>query len=350
MKAILTIVLSWVVLSVTAQTNYSRGFEKGYPVGYCYGQGYSCVPPVTPVTPIPLIGETYDSYTDGYNRGFAEGQKDRVAGNSNNAASYPTSQQSKNVYANPTYVPKVEPFKPDYDFYLRAYQIAQQNQQAYQIQQQQQQAYIAYQRQLEYNKRLAYVNSIDSIYQRIAIKPDSIPEGYYKILLVTKDDYSTNIKVYVKGNKITNYYYDDYYEAKVLETSPIAKGKTTIKIETMGITTGTMKVYFMEYMIDPTKKENPPLRPSFFCLYTESKKVLKYHLYVDGFYLGKLSDVWDSSEKPTYGAPGTISFYLKPGTHTITVTKGIYPNHSWLRMTTGIGTENGMVIFKVEPK
>lgn len=57
-------------------TNYCRGFSDGYKEGYCYDR-FGCIAPIPPVCPILEIGESQDSYKDGYNRGFKTGLQDR---------------------------------------------------------------------------------------------------------------------------------------------------------------------------------------------------------------------------------------------------------------------------------
>lgn len=54
---------------------FTRGFEDGYVEGYCYDI-FGCIEPIVPIAPIPKIGESYDSYRDGYNRGFKTGYND----------------------------------------------------------------------------------------------------------------------------------------------------------------------------------------------------------------------------------------------------------------------------------
>lgn len=54
-----------------SQTPFSQGYAKGYSAGYCY-EDISCIPPVPPIGPNPNPG--YDSYQDGYNRGFSDGR------------------------------------------------------------------------------------------------------------------------------------------------------------------------------------------------------------------------------------------------------------------------------------
>lgn len=79
--------------------NYDSGFKNGYKEGYCYND-YGCIPPIPPITPIPLIGESNDNYQDGYNRGFKMGLENKQAkkGNSENK------QNGQNIYNPQPYV------------------------------------------------------------------------------------------------------------------------------------------------------------------------------------------------------------------------------------------------------
>jgi len=58
---------------VFSQSNFQKGFSDGYKEGYCHDKGIGCVSPIPPITPIPTINESYNSYQDGYNRGFKMG-------------------------------------------------------------------------------------------------------------------------------------------------------------------------------------------------------------------------------------------------------------------------------------
>lgn len=75
-KFVLLLALLISVYTTIGQNAYSTGFKKGYEKGFCHNQGFGCVPPLSPVVPIPRVGESNDSYNDGYNRGFEMGLND----------------------------------------------------------------------------------------------------------------------------------------------------------------------------------------------------------------------------------------------------------------------------------
>lgn len=77
--------------NINAQSDFSKGWSLGYEEGYCYNK-YGCVPPVTPVSPVPAPGQ--DNYKGGYNAGFIKGQNDKKNNefNSSNVQNSPTSK------------------------------------------------------------------------------------------------------------------------------------------------------------------------------------------------------------------------------------------------------------------
>lgn len=72
MRHILIFLLTLISSYLGAQTNFSKGFETGFKSGYCYNKS-NCIPPISPICPLPTINESYDNYNDGYNRGFQVG-------------------------------------------------------------------------------------------------------------------------------------------------------------------------------------------------------------------------------------------------------------------------------------
>lgn len=94
MKKSILFIASVLIYTVTvAQNDYSRGFEKGYKAGYCYND-YSCTT-IAPPCPPPYAGESWDSWQDGYNRGFKMGSEDKQAKKSENS----TQRSSSNNYS-----------------------------------------------------------------------------------------------------------------------------------------------------------------------------------------------------------------------------------------------------------
>ena len=75
-------------LYCTAQSNFQVGFADGYKKGYCFNDPF-CYPPYPPYAPYPTANESYNSYDDGYNRGFQMGLDAKRAngGNSSNGGS-----------------------------------------------------------------------------------------------------------------------------------------------------------------------------------------------------------------------------------------------------------------------
>jgi len=95
-KPLLLFITLLLSLSTFGQSDYSRGFQNGYKVGYCYND-YGCIPPIPPITPIPRIGESQDNYQDGYNRGFKQGLEDKQV----KKPSYPNKTETHVDYSAP---------------------------------------------------------------------------------------------------------------------------------------------------------------------------------------------------------------------------------------------------------
>lgn len=88
MKKLILILVCFIGYIGFSQTNYNKGFEDGYKEGWCYGKGIGCIPPIPPIPPIPRIGEDFENYQDGYNRGFQEGLDDGRKNQDSNGRSY----------------------------------------------------------------------------------------------------------------------------------------------------------------------------------------------------------------------------------------------------------------------
>jgi len=92
MKKYTLFIVAFLTISLSfAQTNYTNGFNAGYKKGFCQDQGIGCIEPIPPISPVPKIGESSDSYNDGYNRGFQTGLNARKS-NSNERTRYKTAK------------------------------------------------------------------------------------------------------------------------------------------------------------------------------------------------------------------------------------------------------------------
>lgn len=92
--------LLFVSLSLFAQTNFDKGFSEGYKKGYCYYQLVGCLEPISPIAPIPRVGESSNNYRDGYNRGFETGtQAYKSESSTTNRTRYQTAEPKMEVKA-----------------------------------------------------------------------------------------------------------------------------------------------------------------------------------------------------------------------------------------------------------
>lgn len=112
------IVLSYILLfNFAFSQEFNAGYNDGWPIGYCYDAQLGCIAPITPIAPLPKIGESSNSYMDGYHRGLADGinkgKSDKKQNNKSNLNTYQS-------YSVPQYIPEFKPFTPDYDFYSNA--------------------------------------------------------------------------------------------------------------------------------------------------------------------------------------------------------------------------------------
>ena len=78
-------ILLFILLSTNllfAQTEFEKGYKLGYTKGYKIENSVNSISPIIPIIPVPKINEDYNSFSDGYNRGFVDGL--RMANNNSN--------------------------------------------------------------------------------------------------------------------------------------------------------------------------------------------------------------------------------------------------------------------------
>jgi len=79
MKKLLLVFALFLSIQLIA-TNFDDGFEAGFKRGYCQ-QDFGCLPPITPIPPMPTILESDDSWQDGYDEGYKAGVRARLEAN-----------------------------------------------------------------------------------------------------------------------------------------------------------------------------------------------------------------------------------------------------------------------------
>jgi hypothetical protein len=63
------------VKEMIVQSDFDKGFEDGHCEGWKDVKGEYSICPISPIPPIPKIGQSSDSYRDGYNTGFKAGMR-----------------------------------------------------------------------------------------------------------------------------------------------------------------------------------------------------------------------------------------------------------------------------------
>jgi hypothetical protein len=96
-------------------SQYYIGFNDGFKNGYCFDD-FGCIAPIPPVPLMLGIGESYDNYNQGYNRGFSVGQSKKNLDNSG------TNQTNLSPYGNPTKFGEMNLYHPNNEFLLNIYQ------------------------------------------------------------------------------------------------------------------------------------------------------------------------------------------------------------------------------------
>ncbi len=126
MKYIFTIFAFVFTIFSYSQNKYSSGFEKGFKDGYCYEQQSGCIAPITPITPIPKIGESSDSYDDGYKRGFQVGL-DQSRNDKSTTSEKPTRERYQT--SDPKFIDFT--YKPSYELMMKALEAKEKAYEAY---------------------------------------------------------------------------------------------------------------------------------------------------------------------------------------------------------------------------
>jgi hypothetical protein len=240
--------------------DFSAGYKAGWPIGYCYYAQYGCIAPLTPLTPLPKIGESSTNFWDGYNRGLADGiMKGRLDLRQKNE----TNVNPYQSYSIPQYIPKYEPFTPDFNFYNQALSTLQNNYNQANNSQNNQSSVVEqeivnwvknYSSIEEKEKRMKLMSYIFSQSKSYINYPEKIPDGIYKAYYVNDTKYYVGSiaiqnddceirNVCVQNNKII---YLDYqhnlkyneYDVSVFFDNEYNKKNNTITISSSEIVNG----------------------------------------------------------------------------------------------------------------
>jgi hypothetical protein len=290
-KLLLSCALMIIFISAYAQNDYSRGFQSGYKEGYCYND-FGCISPVPPVTPVPLIGESNDSFQDGYNRGFKMGLENKASkrtsnSNSRTGSSHIDAQPAQDNYIN-TYV------SPDWDLLIRAAQSKQE-----------------YERQVALSKMKQTVNQ----YLSFSNFPERIQNGWHNAVIMDNFNFCDERKVYVDNNRITKYVIDNYAERGVTFSGNIDKGRGIIKIKyPNNEESGYLDVFFIESIASPGSSSSAPQETGKISFWTDWKRANTMVLYMEGDYVGPFKSYFENGI-PQCGQEGTLTITYKPGTY-----------------------------------
>jgi hypothetical protein len=206
------------VANYSISQQFNIGYKDGWPIGYCYDAQYGCMAPLTPMAPYPRIGESSDSYWNGYHRGLSDGiEKGRIDRRQKNQSNMNAYQS----YGVPQYIPKYEPFTPDLNFYNKAMNQLQSN---YNKKQNENRSSIEndqalwatirkYSSKEETEKRKNLMQFIKTQYASFSNFPKEIPDGFYKAHFINDTKYNWEFgsgerddceirDVYVQDNRI----------------------------------------------------------------------------------------------------------------------------------------------------
>lgn len=357
MKQAILIILLLITSKTYCQLEFSIGFKDGYKIGYCYNQGASCVAPPAPPTPALNPNERSNNYFDGYNRGIVTGSLAKQ--NSNNQKEI-QNNKTNNTYYQPQYIPKIERFKPDYNFYYNALSQLEKKYSETEVVKQTEKSKQISNEIKEFlspenvNKRKEYIKFLKIYYNAFKTYPSTIPDGQYKAIYVFEPPigketpyptFEENITVTVENNKIiyikmddNDYWstekFTDYKEMAVSskiplmyiikESYPIYKGVGEYQGGVYSPSNNQTqpfefsKIYFIDYIYDYQNAIECTKE-----LKAKYSKMTKFNKVQDGWNFVQVSDGEGiCNERKVFVENGKITKYmLGSGTET-TVTEG----------------------------
>lgn len=219
-------------VNLYAQNQYSKGFQAGFPIGYCQEMGLGCLPPLTPMTPMLRIGESLNNYNEGYNRGFTEGlTRSRAKKSSEN--------DKPDSFNRPDqFIPQIL-YTPDWESIERVYS-EKQNQEINRLQieddrkqydnreklfRERLEFIIAFDSPENVNKRKAEYDAIKFASTNIINYPKKIPDGVYTVSIIFEKIHRVFVIdaiAYTQNNRVIYLNYNNAYFGNL--QSAFAKG------------------------------------------------------------------------------------------------------------------------------
>jgi len=188
-----------------SQTNYSTGFSQGYKNGYCYGK-IGCVVPIVPVSPLPKIGESSDSFIDGYNTGILSGR---------NAADQEalTKNQNSSTIAFPVapQIPEMPLFKPDFKFYQQMLTQLEQSSSTNQsnmpiLSEEDRQVLAELNNPNKIKENTEYIKFLETFFSSQSKLPSYFPDGSYDAVRICKPHSVDSVTVVIKDGHLSFVY------------------------------------------------------------------------------------------------------------------------------------------------
>lgn len=306
-KQVATLLLLFFTIVVFGQNNYDRGFKNGYKEGYCYND-IGCVAPIPPITPIPLVGESSDSYQDGYNRGFKTGLEAKQAKKANSGTQTNSGGNQQNGQG--PYLPRYS--KMDYGVLMQALQMRQ--------------AQYEQNEQMKKEKAVGLMNQVKAYYNSLSSYPGEISNGWHKVISMNNYDFCEERKVYVSNNKVTKYAIEDWLEKSVSYPTIINNAKTMVQLVNEDGSTGDMvELYFLEFINNPNSYTSAPVGSGKVSFWSNFRGSGNIRVFIDGQYIGEITSYFKDGT-PNCGQSGTLTFEYKPGTYGYKATNN---NRTW---------------------
>jgi hypothetical protein len=246
------------------------------------------------------IGDSFDSFKDGYNSGFKRGLEDSRKGgfgNSSNGSANRWVVQS-NAQAAQSLEQKRAEARADLDKWE-----SEKNQ-----------------------EKRALMQTVQNYYQSFRSYPASIENGWHIVMVTNNLNFIEERKVLVNGNRIEKYVKEDWKQLKVNSSTTISNGKALMEVSGENIRAkwdhpvqlnSSLEIYFINYLSDPTLETNPPMPTGtvMFCLLSK-KKAQTITVQIENVYVGEIPGYYNTDFQPTTcTTDGCLTFPYKTGSY-----------------------------------